>query len=86
MDFAGKTVVVTGSGRENGLGQAILAGFAAAGANCVVSDVVIDAAALGVAGGLRAAGARVETIACDVSDAAQCDALVAGAVAAFGGV
>lgn len=86
MRFAGKTVVVTGSGRHKGLGQGILQRFADEGANCVVSDVVITPEAGEVADELRARGARAATIACDVSDAAQCDALIAGAVAQFGGV
>ncbi|PVX30695.1 SDR family NAD(P)-dependent oxidoreductase [Sphingomonas pokkalii] len=82
--FAGKTIVVTGSGREKGLGQAILQRFAEEGANCVVSDIAITAEAEGVAEDLRGRGAKVATIACDVSDAAACSALVDGAVAAFG--
>lgn len=86
MRFAGKTIVVTGSGRERGLGQAILQRFADEGAHCVVSDVTIDDAAEGVAADLRARGTKVATIACDVSDPAQCEALVAGTVSAFGGV
>ena len=86
MRFAGKTVVVTGSGRHQGLGQGILQRFADEGANCVVSDVTITGEAEEVAEELRGRGAKVATLACDVSDAAQCDALIAGAVAAFGGV
>jgi meso-butanediol dehydrogenase/(S,S)-butanediol dehydrogenase/diacetyl reductase len=84
--FAGKTIVVTGSGKHKGLGQAILQRFADEGANCVVSDVAIDAEAEAVGADLAARGAAVATVACDVSDAAQCDALVAAAVARFGGV
>lgn len=84
--FAGKTVVVTGSGRHKGLGQGILQRFADEGANCVVSDVAINAEAEEVAAELRGRGAQVATVACDVADAARCDALIAGAVAAFGGV
>lgn len=86
MRFAGRTIVVTGSGRDKGLGQAILQRFADEGANCVVSDVTIDAAAQSVAAELRTRGGKVAAIACDVSDVAQCQALVDGAVAAFGGV
>jgi NAD(P)-dependent dehydrogenase (short-subunit alcohol dehydrogenase family) len=86
MRFAGKTVVVTGSGREKGLGQGILQRFADDGANCVVSDVAITAEVEGVAEELRRRGSRVVVIGCDVSDAAQCDALVAGTIEAFGGV
>lgn len=84
--FAGKTIVVTGSGKHRGLGQAILQRFADEGANCVVSDVVIDAEAEAVAAELAARGVAVATLACDVSDAGQCDALVAASVARFGSV
>jgi meso-butanediol dehydrogenase / (S,S)-butanediol dehydrogenase / diacetyl reductase len=86
MRFAGKTIVVTGSGKQKGLGQGILQRFADEGAQCVVSDVIIDAEAEGVAEELRQRGAKVATIACDVSDAAQCNALVEQAVAHMGGV
>lgn len=84
--FAGKTVVVTGSGRHKGLGQGILQRFADEGANCVVSDLEIDTEAEDVAAELRGRGVQVATVACDVSDAGQCAALIAGAVGAFGGV
>lgn len=84
--FAGRTIVVTGSGREKGLGQAILQRFADEGANCVVSDREITPEAEAVAADLRARGAKVATIACDVASAADCTALVDGAAAAFGGV
>jgi meso-butanediol dehydrogenase/(S,S)-butanediol dehydrogenase/diacetyl reductase len=82
--LGGKVAVVTGSGKERGLGQGILQRFADEGAHCVVSDLKIDAEAEGVAAELRARGARVETIACDVSDAAQCAALVEETVTRFG--
>jgi NAD(P)-dependent dehydrogenase (short-subunit alcohol dehydrogenase family) len=84
--FAGKTVVVTGSGRHKGLGQGILQRFADEGANCIVSDVAINAEAEEVAAELRSRGAKVATVACDVSDAAQCDTLVAAAMSAFGSI
>ena len=84
--FSGKTVVVTGSGKHKGLGQGILQAFANEGANCVVSDLAIDAEAEAVADELRTRGAEVATIACNVADAAQCRALVAQAVERFGGV
>jgi NAD(P)-dependent dehydrogenase (short-subunit alcohol dehydrogenase family) len=84
--FQGKTIVVTGSGKQKGLGQAILQRFADEGANCVVSDLVIDEEAEAVAGELRERGARVEAIACDVSRAEQCAALVEQSVRAFGSV
>ena len=81
MRFAGKTIVVTGSGKQHGLGQAILQRFADEGAHCVVSDREIDAEAESVAAGL---GNDTATFACDVSDPAQCTALVAQSVARFG--
>ncbi len=84
MRFAGKTVVVTGSGRARGLGQAILARFAAEGAACVVSDRVIDEEAQRVADALRESGASVATLACDVSEPAACAALVDQTFAALG--
>jgi meso-butanediol dehydrogenase/(S,S)-butanediol dehydrogenase/diacetyl reductase len=86
MRFAGRTVVVTGSGRARGLGQGILQRFADEGANCVVSDVAITPEADAVADELRSRGARVATIACDVSSAAQCAALAEQTVATFGGI
>ena len=82
--FSGKTVVVTGSGRHKGLGQGILQRFADEKANCVVSDVAIGPEAEEVAEELRGRGAQVLTVACDVSDPAQCAALVARSVEAFG--
>ena len=84
--FAGKTIIVTGSGKEKGLGQGILQRFADEGANCVVSDLSIGDQEEGVAEELRARGAEVATISCDVSDAAQCQALVDQSVDAFGAV
>ncbi|ATW02846.1 SDR family NAD(P)-dependent oxidoreductase [Sphingorhabdus sp. YGSMI21] len=84
--YAGKTVVVTGSGKQKGLGQGILQRFADEGANCVVSDLAIGEEEEAVAEELRGRGVRVATIACDVSDAAQCQTLVDQAVKAFGSV
>lgn len=81
MRFAGKTIVVTGSGKQRGLGQAILRRFADEGANCVVSDRIIDDEAKAVAAELGTAA-----FPCDVSDAAQCTALVEQSVAHFGSV
>ena len=84
--FTGKTVVVTGSGKQKGLGQGILQAFADEGANCVLSDLSLDAEAEDVMEELRGRGAQVAGIACDVSDAAQCRELVDDAVERFGAV
>jgi NAD(P)-dependent dehydrogenase (short-subunit alcohol dehydrogenase family) len=86
MRFVGKTIVVTGSGREKGLGQAILQRFADEGANCVVSDREIGREAESIADDLRARGAPVEMVPCDVSKAYQCQALIDRTVAQFGGI
>ncbi|MEE4154799.1 MAG: SDR family NAD(P)-dependent oxidoreductase [Erythrobacter sp.] len=84
--FSGKTIIVTGSGKRKGLGQGILQAFADEGANCVVSDLAIDDEALEVAEELRGRGAEVAVIACNVAQASECAALVAGALERFGGV
>jgi NAD(P)-dependent dehydrogenase (short-subunit alcohol dehydrogenase family) len=52
----------------------------------IVSDVRIDAEAESVAADLAKRGGKVATIACDVSDAAQCQALLDRSLAAMGGV
>ena len=94
--FTGKTVVVTGSGRHKGLGQAILQRFADEGANCVVSDLGtprehMQADDIGtteemqeVAHELHGRGAEVEAIPCDVSKEGDCAVLVERTVARFG--
>jgi len=94
--FTGRTIVVTGSGRVAGLGAAILARFAEEGADCVVSDIGTPRAHMetgdigvsdemeAVAASLRATGARAIGVACDVTREANCAALVAATLAAFG--
>jgi len=84
--FEGKTVIVTGSGKQNGLGQAILQRFADDGAICIVSDREIDTEAQAVARELRDRGATVQAYACDVASAEQCQALVQAVVAEFGAI
>ncbi len=94
--FTGKTVIVTGSGRAEGLGAAILRRFGEEGANLVVSDIGAPTDRMGasdigttaemeaVAETLRATGAKVITMPCDVRREADCAALVDAAVQAFG--
>lgn len=96
--FEGKTIVVTGSGRDKGLGQAILQRFADEGANCVVSDLGVPAEHMAagdigaaeemerIAQELRGRGAQALTVACDVRSEASCEALAAKAVETFGGL
>ncbi len=95
--FAGKTAVITGAGRRKGLGEAIALRLAQGGAKVVLSDIGQPAgpstpgAMIGshdemaaVAEGLRAAGGRVSTLACDVRRPEQVAALAAFAVAETG--
>jgi meso-butanediol dehydrogenase/(S,S)-butanediol dehydrogenase/diacetyl reductase len=96
MRFAGRVVVVTGSGRHRGLGQGILQRFADEGAACVVSDLGtpaehMRASDIGttaemeeVAAELRARGAQAVAIPCDVRRDADCARLIDETVAAFG--
>ncbi|CAM3163881.1 Meso-butanediol dehydrogenase/(S,S)-butanediol dehydrogenase/diacetyl reductase [Sphingomonas antarctica] len=84
--FSGKTIVVTGAGREKGLGPAILQRFADEGANCVVSDQRITPQALDVAEELRGRGAEVAEIACNVARVEECRELIDQTVDRFGGV
>jgi NAD(P)-dependent dehydrogenase (short-subunit alcohol dehydrogenase family) len=86
MLLEGKTAVVSGAGP--GLGRSICVRFAEHGANVVAGDlddaVLADTVAATTAAGApgtTAVGART-----DITDRAQCDALVERAVAEFGGV
>jgi NADP-dependent 3-hydroxy acid dehydrogenase YdfG len=81
--LADRVVVITGAG--SGFG-ALMAGLAAdRGARLVLGDID-TAAADGVADELRAGGAEVESVAVDVRDRAQVDALAARAVDRFGAI
>lgn len=91
--FAGKTAVITGSGRQKGLGQAIAERLAAEGANIVVTDIgkPRDAATTAqhtgstsdmeeVARALRRHGVNVSTFAADVRDREEMRSLAQHAV------
>jgi NAD(P)-dependent dehydrogenase (short-subunit alcohol dehydrogenase family) len=79
----GKVVVVTGASK--GLGRSMALGFAEAGADVVVSSRRLDACEV-VAKEIRAMGQRSLAVACHVADWAQCEVLIAEAVAEFGRV
>lgn len=82
MNFTGKTAIVTGGSR--GIGRAVCLELAAGGANVVFCYAGNDAAAHKTAQDVEAAGGRVLALRCDVSDAAQVDALVSAAGERFG--
>ncbi len=77
-----KTAVVTGGAQ--GLGLAIAQAFLDEGANVVLGDINQDALEQAVAS-LNAEG-RVATRICDVTNAAEVEALVDAAVTTFGGI
>ena len=91
--FSGKTAVITGSGREKGLGQAIAMKLASEGANIVISDIgrsrdkATEDIHIGstdameaVANGLRQFGVNVTTCVADVRIQSDMQALAAHAI------
>lgn len=79
--LAGKVVVVTGASR--GIGRALAVAYARRGARLVL--LARDEGALAeVAAEVRALGARVEAVRCDVTSDADCAGAVEAARAAFG--
>ncbi|MCC5795455.1 MAG: glucose 1-dehydrogenase [Chromatiales bacterium] len=94
--LAGKVAIVTGSGRRQGLGAAILKRLAAEGCRVVVTDLGTPGGLLGadhigaseemqaMVTELEAAGAEAIAIPCDVRDARDVKRLVELTVAHFG--
>jgi 3-oxoacyl-[acyl-carrier protein] reductase len=81
LDLKGKVGIITGPAK--GMGAAITKAFAAEGARLAL--VGRDTAAIEpVAAEARAHGAEAIVIACDLTDAAQCEAAAAKTKAAFG--
>ena len=83
FSLAGKTALVTGSSR--GIGRAIAEVMASAGARVVISSRKADACEA-VAAALRERGHEAMAVACNVSRAADIDALVDTVQAAWGGI
>lgn len=79
----GRVAVVTAAAA--GIGRAVAELFAAAGASVVVSDLD-GSAAREVADGIAAAAGNATSIACDVTDDSDLDALVERATEEFGGI
>ena len=82
MRFDSKVAVVTGAAR--GIGRACAERLLADGASVVIAD--IDAEALAATAAALGSPERVHATQTDVSSKEQVDALIAAAVAAFGGV
>jgi len=81
FSVADKAVIVTGGG--TGIGQAIATEFAARGAKVLIASRSADHLEP-VAAAIREQGGTVESIRCDVRDAAQVEAMIARAWDAFG--
>ncbi len=83
FDLQGKVVLITGA--AGGIGAALSRAYARAGATLVLTDLAgekLDA----LASELRGSGTKTGSYALQVEDRAACSAVVAEAVAAFGGV
>lgn len=83
FDLSGKTAVVTGA--SAGLGITFAHALAAAGANVMLAARRVEKLQE-VADAITAAGGTAGVQPCDVTDAAQVDALVAATVERFGGL
>lgn len=81
-EFQDKVALVTGAG--GGIGREVALQLAAAGARVVVADV--SDAGQQTAAAIEAAGGEALFVATDIRDSAQVAALVAQAVARFGGL
>lgn len=75
LDFSGKTVLVTGGAQ--GIGRAIVEGFAWRGARVVIADLDL-AGAEAVSSDLRASGYPVDAMGVDLADATAITRMIAG--------
>lgn len=80
INLTGQVAIVTGAGA--GIGRAIAETFAAAGASVMVSDLRAEVAAA-VADGIKAAGGKAASSACDVTKDKALEALVKKTVKVF---
>ncbi|MCB1989879.1 MAG: SDR family oxidoreductase, partial [Geminicoccaceae bacterium] len=76
----GRTAIVTGAASPRGLGKATAMLFAEHGASVAILDLAAEAAE-GAAAGL---GARHVGLACDVTDKARCEVVVAALIERWG--
>lgn len=85
-DLTGKVAIITGSGRENGIGAAIARALARNGASVTINHVSESVAprAQKFAEQIRSDGGRATVIAADVTSPEGADKLVKGTLEAFG--
>jgi short-subunit dehydrogenase len=83
MDFAGKTVIITGA--SAGIGQELAVSLAKQGARLVLAARSV-AALQDTAKRCEAAGGKAIAVATDVADPAACEHLINEALAAFGSI
>jgi len=81
FSLEGRVALIPGGG--GGIGSALAAGFAGAGAKVIVVDRAQELAEAAVAR-VRAAGSDGRALTADVTSEAECDRIVAEAVARFG--
>jgi len=82
ISLAGKTAIVTGAAR--GIGAACARAFAEHGARVVLADVLAEACAATAESITTDTSAETTAIQCDVSQEADCEALLAGCLERFG--
>ena len=80
FDLTGKTALITGGGR--GIGLATARRFAAAGADVIIAEYIVENGEKAAAE-IEAIGAKSLFIEVDVRDSASVDAMAASALAAF---
>lgn len=85
FSLAGKVAIITGSGRENGIGAAIARSLASNGAAVVINHVSesSESRAAEVVKHIESDGGRVVSIRADVSDPEGARSLVSKALEAF---
>lgn len=84
MDFAGKTVLVTGASR--GIGASIAKAFGALGALVIVNYISNEKAASEVVDHIRQTGGEAAALQADVTDGESVQRMISEAVDAFGGI
>ena len=85
FSLKGRAAVVTGAGANGGIGHAIALGFARAGARLAICDIDADGLEK-TAAELKSLGALAAAELCDISDAAQVEALFEAADKTLGRV